>query len=92
MEVRSNVVAVQHLPYPLRTKEAAKYVGLSASSLNKMRLTGTGPGFHRLGRAIVYLPSDLDSWMAARRTTSTTDGDARLPKRLSDLLPQARAA
>jgi predicted DNA-binding transcriptional regulator AlpA len=34
----------------LRTPEAAEYVGLSASTLEKLRLTGNGPAFPE-GRA-----------------------------------------
>ena len=33
----------------LRTSEAAHYMGLSASSLEKMRISGRGPRFTRLG-------------------------------------------
>lgn len=57
----------------LRTPEAAAYVGLSASTMNKLRLTGDGPKFCRLGRAVVYLVVELDSWLSTRVRTSTSD-------------------
>lgn len=54
----------------LRTPEAAKYLGLGTSTLNKTRLTGGPdcPPFVKLSsRAVGYLVSDLDIWLAARR-------------------------
>ena len=55
----------------LRTKRAAKYVGLSKSFLDKKRQTGGGPPFIRLGgRAIGYDVKDLDEWLDQRRSTA----------------------
>ena len=54
------------------TTEAAKRLGLSASTLNKLRLTGGGPRFATLGRAIRYRVSDLDAWVAARLRENTS--------------------
>jgi hypothetical protein len=39
--------------------EAAKYLGLSASTLSKLRVFGGGPKFHKLGRRVVYDTRDL---------------------------------
>ena len=39
----------------LRTRDAASYIGLSASTLEKMRLGGDGPVFIRLGGRVVAL-------------------------------------
>jgi len=57
----------------LRTRAAADYIGYSESTLEKKRLTGDGPPFIRLGRAIVYDTRDLDAWLAARRARSTSE-------------------
>jgi predicted DNA-binding transcriptional regulator AlpA len=60
----------------MRPPQAANYVGLSASTLAKRRLTGDGPRFIRLSaRAIGYLKSDLDEWLTARRFGSTSEYD-----------------
>lgn len=57
----------------MTTQEAAAYVRLSPSLLNKLRLTGGGPVFVRLaGRAIRYRQSDLDAWVAASAMASTS--------------------
>jgi predicted DNA-binding transcriptional regulator AlpA len=60
----------------LRTPAAADYIGYSESTLEKKRLTGEGPPFIHLGRAIVYDTRDLDAWLAARRARSTSDPPA----------------
>jgi predicted DNA-binding transcriptional regulator AlpA len=57
----------------LRTPEAARYVGLSVSTLSKMRLHGDGPIFLKLNRAVAYDSRDLDEWLASRRRASTSD-------------------
>ena len=52
----------------LRTPAAADYVGLSASTLEKMRLSSAGPEFVRLGgRAVGYDVRDLDEWLDEQR-------------------------
>ncbi|NVJ64372.1 MAG: helix-turn-helix domain-containing protein [Flavobacteriaceae bacterium] len=57
----------------LCTKAAAHYLGLAASTLNKMRLKGNGPEFIKLGpRRVVYDLRDLDRWLASRRRKSTS--------------------
>jgi predicted DNA-binding transcriptional regulator AlpA len=63
-----------HSPLHLRTPAAAEYVGLSASTLEKLRLTGGGPAYFKSGRKIVvYRPQDLDEWLALGRRKSTSD-------------------
>jgi predicted DNA-binding transcriptional regulator AlpA len=57
----------------LRTPEAAAYCGSSASTFAKFRLFGGGPVWVRLGRRVVYDPSDLDRWLAAHRCTQAGD-------------------
>ena len=55
----------------LDTKRAATYVGLSASTLNKLRVNGDGPAYVKLGRAVVYRIKDLDDWLLEHRRTRT---------------------
>jgi predicted DNA-binding transcriptional regulator AlpA len=57
----------------LRAPEAAKYIGLSESTLAKRRLYGLPPAFLNLGgRAIGYAIDDLDSWLESCRRESTS--------------------
>ena len=57
----------------LRTDKAAEYTGLAKSTLEKLRLTGGGPVFSKLGRTVVYDLAALDAWVASRRRQSTSD-------------------
>ena len=57
----------------LRTEEAAAYVGLSKSTLEKLRVTGGGPEYAALGRVVVYRIEDLDAWVFAHKRRSTSD-------------------
>jgi len=58
----------------LRTPSAAEYLGLAVSTVEKMRVAGTGPRFIKAGpRAVVYDTGDLDAWLDERRQNSTSD-------------------
>jgi predicted DNA-binding transcriptional regulator AlpA len=56
----------------LRTVDAAHYTGLSTSTLTKLRLTGGGPQYIKLGKVVVYDPILLDAWLDANRRKSTS--------------------
>lgn len=56
----------------LRTEDAANYTGLSASTLTKLRLTGGGPEYIKLGKVVVYDLADLDAWLSSKRRRSTS--------------------
>ncbi|OOO32844.1 DNA-binding protein [Rhizobium sophoriradicis] len=56
----------------LRTEDAANYTGLSASTLNKFRLSGEGPSYIKIGKSVVYDPADLDKWLSSKRRRSTS--------------------
>ena len=57
----------------LRAPAAANYLGLSPSTLAKMRVRGDGPAYSKVGpRIVVYDVAVLDSYLRARRRTSTS--------------------
>lgn len=58
----------------LNTKAAAVRVSLSPVTLERLRLTGDGPRFAKLGKAVRYRPEDLDEWVASRLIRSTSEG------------------
>jgi hypothetical protein len=61
-------------PNLLRTADAARYVGLSGSTLEKLRISGSGPVYQKAGtKIVVYRVDDLDAWLASGRRTSTSD-------------------
>lgn len=54
-------------------ERAAAHIGLSVSTLNKLRVFGGGPVFLKLGRRVAYDLADLDAWLATKRRRSTSD-------------------
>ncbi|GAA0547909.1 putative DNA-binding transcriptional regulator AlpA [Rhizomicrobium palustre] len=57
----------------LRPRDAAVMLGLSESTLAKMRLSGGGPEYLKLGRSIRYTRKSIDAWVTARARRSTSD-------------------
>jgi predicted DNA-binding transcriptional regulator AlpA len=76
------------LPKVVTAKVAAKFVGLSASTLAKLRLNGNGPIYCKLGRRVLYRPSDLEEWLESRTARDTSDADARFLKALTVAHPR----
>ncbi|WP_420417417.1 helix-turn-helix transcriptional regulator [Pacificispira sp.] len=63
----------QTIQHTLRTDDAARYIGLSASTMAKLRLSGKGPQYIKTGRIVLYRPADLDSWLDAQLRSSTSE-------------------
>ena len=61
----------------LDAQKAADWTGLSTSTLAKLRLTGSGPIFAKLGRRVVYRIDDLEAWIEAHRFKSTSEYGAK---------------
>lgn len=60
-----------------RTPEAAKYLGIGQSTLERKRIDGTGPKFRQLGaKIIVYALADLDEWASQNVRSSTSERSA----------------
>jgi predicted DNA-binding transcriptional regulator AlpA len=55
----------------LDANEAARFLGLSQSTLAKLRVSGGGPVFCKLGRRVLYRRVDLDDYLSSRRRRST---------------------
>ena len=75
-------------PKVVTAGEAARLVGLSASTLAKLRLNGNGPAYCKLGRRVVYRPADLEQWLQSRTARDTSDADARFLKALTIAHPR----
>lgn len=74
-------------PY-LTTQAAAEYLSLSPRTLEKHRVTGTGPHFRKHGGKVVYRRQDLDDWSARGDRVSTSDpGHVNAPKPYRHGLP-----
>lgn len=67
------------IPPALTTKEAAQYTGLAEPTLASLRCRGGGPAFVKYSRkAVRYLISDLDAFMAERRVLNTSMSTGQL--------------
>lgn len=51
----------------LRVPQAAEYLGLSKSYLDKARMNCTGPAYAKLGATVIYSTADLDAWVRSNR-------------------------
>ena len=58
-------------PRAMRVNDVAEYTSISVSTLNKLRLTGGGPTYVKIGKSVVYLISDIDAWLDAKRQKAT---------------------
>jgi predicted DNA-binding transcriptional regulator AlpA len=63
----------------LSVEAAAETLAVSISWLNKLRVSGGGPPFSKLGRRVVYSYQDLQDWVASRRRNSTSDNQPPSP-------------
>ncbi len=57
----------------LTQKDAAALLHLSERTLERHRLTGTGPRFVKAGKRVLYRPADIDMWLAANTFGSTSE-------------------
>jgi hypothetical protein len=63
-------------PY-LTPHQAANHLNCSGGYLSKGRVTGEGPRFLKLGKAIRYRLEDLDAWASDRMHGSTAEYSSR---------------
>lgn len=64
-------------PIILSTSQAAKNLGLSKSTLAKMRLSGRGPKYCKLGRRVFYSLEDIADWINSNQFLSTSEYEGR---------------
>lgn len=57
----------------LSVTEAAAFLGVSKSWLDKHRVHGGGPAYLKLGRRVVYDLGDLEEFAVGRRVRNTSD-------------------
>lgn len=75
-----------HQTTRLRRPDAARYLKISLSSLEKFATEGGGPRYSKLGKSVVYEIADLDFWLDERKVNSSSEADA-LQARLAGTTP-----
>ena len=64
----------------MSTRDVAAFLGLSPRTLDRYRVSGDGPDFHKFGNRVRYLRVNVESWAEERRCQSTSgDGAYRAP-------------
>jgi len=56
----------------MSVEQAADFLGLAVSTLNKWRCYGDGPTFIKMGRSVRYRISDLNDYVENRQAESTS--------------------
>lgn len=64
----------------LNTRQAARRVALSPRTLERLRVTGGGPEFVKMGHAVRYAVPKLNDWIERCNRKSTSD-DGRASKK-----------
>ncbi len=64
----------------LTNDEAAAFLKLSPRTLEKQRVIGGGPRFHKFGRRVVYAIEDLEIWASSRVCNSTSDAPTNVKR------------
>ena len=75
-----NIQTIRHATRALTEREVSELLGLSVATLRAWRHSGQGPRFLRLGRAVRYLPADLEDFVSASAVNATVElsNDRRL--------------
>lgn len=69
----------------LTTNQAAAMLVMSADELARLRMTGGGPKFIKIGRRVRYRTTDIEEWLSLR----TYENTSVLGKRATPLSCQA---
>ena len=57
----------------MSVEQAADYLGLAVSTLNKWRCVGNGPTYFKMGRAVRYAEKDLEDYLISSRAEMTAE-------------------
>jgi predicted DNA-binding transcriptional regulator AlpA len=59
----------------LDEQEVADYIGKSVSFVQKLRSTGGGPRYLKIGASVRYRQEDVDAWLSGLERTRVWDFD-----------------
>lgn len=59
-------------PY-MYTEAAAQFLGMGRRNLERLRVTGGGPKFVKIGRKCAYRREALEAWVESREFGSTSE-------------------
>lgn len=73
MNAQTTTRATRHATRALTEREVSDVLGLSVATLRAWRHRGQGPRFLRLGRAVRYLPADLEDFVRASAVDTSAE-------------------
>jgi predicted DNA-binding transcriptional regulator AlpA len=82
-----NPQVITHATRALTEREVSDLLGLSVATLRAWRHRGQGPRFLRLGRAVRYLPADLEDFVRASAVDASTDSSSDRQTGIEELRP-----
>lgn len=56
----------------LNEKQAAELLSVTVRTMQSWRVTGGGPPYVKLGRAVRYIKSDLEAWILKGKRQNTS--------------------
>jgi hypothetical protein len=57
----------------IKSSRMEERYGLRSNYLAKLRITGEGPAFLKIGNLIFYEEDRVEAWLESKRRTSTSD-------------------
>jgi predicted DNA-binding transcriptional regulator AlpA len=57
----------------LDQKRVASLLGISTRTLERYRVSGTGPRYVKLGKLVRYLKTDIDAWIEQNHSGSIAE-------------------
>ena len=82
-----NAQVIRHVTRALTEREVSDLLGLSVATLRAWRHRGQGPRFLRLGRAVRYLPADLEDFVRASAVDAGTESSCDRSTSIEELRP-----
>lgn len=82
-----NLQAIAHPTRALTEREVSDLLGLSVATLRAWRHRGQGPRFLRLGRAVRYLPADLEDFVRASAVDANSEPSSDRRTGIEELRP-----
>jgi len=67
-----NTIQTKPAATVMTVTQAAEYLGLAVSTLNKWRCHGGGPVFIKMGRAVRYRVTDLENFVNVSKCNNTS--------------------
>jgi excisionase family DNA binding protein len=68
----------------LTEEQAAQQIGVSYSTLSKLRRAGKVPSWRQIGRCVRYTPDDVERFIAAKQKGQIRDCDQLSERRLTE--------